>query len=281
MHFLILLILFRLHFNEIKNKFDVYSEISRKFDLLYSRLYKFIKIGEVSSWLLMNLVDDILDMSKFDAKTFQVNKENFKLWDLLKDIEYIFGFQWTEKHLDFQIKWSPSISGKVFWSDQKRIKQVLINLVSNSLKFTERGRIEVKIIEFRVDGENFLKIKVFDTGIGISKNDIPKLFKMFGMLSKWRQQLNKSGSGIGLSISKKIVESLGGKIKVTSWENEWTKFSFIIKNMNEESKIIEESKIVEETKREENKNRTIINRDKSNDLLGFRVSTRIFWQNFN
>ena len=110
---------------------------------------------------------------------------------------------------------------------------MLINLISNSFKFTEHGRIDVKVKEVTQNGDNYLKFEVFDTGVGISKQDIPKLFKMFGMLSKHRNQLNQSGSGIGLSISKKIVESLDGKIKVSSCEKEWTKFTFIIKIPNQ------------------------------------------------
>ena len=126
---------------------------------------------------------------------------------------------------------------------------MLINLISNSFKFTEHGRIDVKVKEVTQNGDNFLKFEVSDTGVGISKQDIPKLFKMFGMLSKHRNQLNQSGSGIGLSISKKIVESLDDKIKVSSCEKEWTKFTFTIKipnqapqpeNNNEDSKQVEE-----------------------------------------
>ena len=215
---------------KFKNRFEEKSNIFYNNEQLYARLYKFIKIGEVSSWLLMNLVDDILDMSKFEAKTFKLNIDNFKLCDLLEDIDYIFGFQWVEKHLNFKIKWPPSLSNRIYNSDQKRIKQVLINLISNSLKFTERGSIKIKISEYKKNGEEFLKFVISDTGVGISKQDISKLFKMFGMLSKHRNKLNKSGSGLGLSISKRIVESLGGKIKVSSEENEWAKFTFTIKN---------------------------------------------------
>ena len=80
-------------FNEIKKKIDKFPKLNNEVELLYPRINKFIKIGEVSSCLLMNLVDDILDMSKFNAKTFQLNINNFKLADLLKDIDYIFGFQ--------------------------------------------------------------------------------------------------------------------------------------------------------------------------------------------
>ena len=234
------LYLIKFTFDEIKSHIDKSNELENS-ESLYTRIYKFIKIGEVSSCLLMNLVDDILDMSKFEAKTFQLNIDRFKLFDLLKDIDYIFGFQCAEKHLDFKIKCSHSIANKIYRSDQKRIKQVLINLISNSFKFTERGSIKVKISEFERHNDRFLRFEVWDSGVGISQQDIPKLFKMFGMLSKHRNQLNKSGSGLGLSISKRIVESLGGKIKVSSHENEWTKFTFTIKNADENNSIDSES----------------------------------------
>ena len=236
------LCLVQLTFDEIKSQIDKYPKIANKIESLYPRIYKFIKIGEVSSWLLMNLVDDILDMSKFEAKTFQLNIEKFNLYNLLKDIDYIFGFQWAEKNIEFSINCHSSVSEKLIFSDQKRIKQILINLISNSFKFTERGGIKIKVTEFSRYDHEFLKFEVSDTGVGISQQDIPKLFKMFGMLSKHRNKLNKSGSGLGLSISKRIVESLGGKIKVSSRENEGTKFSFTVKNMHEEFKIAEEEK---------------------------------------
>ena len=190
----------------------------------------------------MNLVDDILDMSKFNANTFQLNINQFRLGDLLKDIDYIFGFQWAEKHIDFKIDCSTADTESIFRSDSKRIKQVLINLISNSFKFTERGKIKVKVGKYERKKEWYLKFVVSDTGVGISKQDIPKLFKMFGMLSKHRNKMNQSGTGLGLAISKKIVESLRGKIKVSSCENEWTKFTFTIKIEKDEKVRIEESK---------------------------------------
>ena len=228
-------------------------------DPLYLRFCKFIKIGEVSSCLLINLVDDILDMSKFESKTFQLNINQFKLGELLKDIDYIFGFQCAEKRLDFKIECPTSWSSKTYMSDQKRIKQVLINLISNSFKFTEKGRIKVEIKEIKLNEQEFLKFTVSDTGVGISKQDIPKLFKMFGILSKHRNKMNKTGSGLGLSISKRIVESLEGKIKVSSWENMWTKFTFTIKNLinrnirEEESKNLHDLDLLNQSDKEESK----------------------------
>lgn len=76
----------------------------------------------------------------------------------------------------------------------------------------------------------FIQFTVFDTGIGINKDDIPRLFQMFSMLSNEKYCLNKSGTGIGLSISKMLVEQLGGEIKVESEVGSWTKFTFTIKD---------------------------------------------------
>ena len=135
------------------------------------------KIGEVSSWLLLNLVEDILDMAKFNSNTFKLNIEPFLLESVLKDMEYIFGFQWAEKRLDFRIFWDRDISQEMYNSDAKRLKQVLINLVSNSLKFTERGSITIKVSKQINQDKTYLKFKVIDTGVGIEKKDISKLFK--------------------------------------------------------------------------------------------------------
>ena len=232
-----------LTFDEIKKKIVKHREINESYNVLQPRLQKYFKIGEISSWLLLNLVEDILDMAKFSAKTFQLNIEPFKLKSVLKEIEFIFGFQWAEKRIGFRIHCDEDINDKVFHSDPKRLKQVLINLVSNSFKFTEKGRITITVSKI-IETENlFLKFEVHDTGVGISEDDIPTLFNMFQTLPKHKNRLNKNGSGIGLNISKKIVESLGGAISIYSQEGSWTKIIFKIKwenyienNFNEESK---------------------------------------------
>ena len=113
------LTLIDLTFEEIKLKINKCQGLIEKVDPLYPKISKFIKIGRVSSCLLMNLVDDILDMSKFNAQTFQLNIDQFNLNDLLDEIDYIFGFQCTEKHLDFSIKCLTKSKNKMYWSDQK------------------------------------------------------------------------------------------------------------------------------------------------------------------
>lgn len=105
---------------------------------------------------------------------------------------------------------------------------MLINLISNSLKFTQEGEISLEVDSIINHGVKFLTFKVRDTGVGISQADLGKLFKLFGRLNH-NQRMNQSGTGIGLSISKKLVELLGGTIKARSREKKWTEFTFTIK----------------------------------------------------
>ena len=214
--------------NEVKTLLSQSSMSKRSFDALYTKYDKYVKIGRISSKLLLNLIEDLLDMAKFNAGRLSLNMDEFKLSDVIQEMQYIFWFQCQEKRLDFSIKWDSSVAEATYKSDARRIKQVLINLISNSCKFTQTGKIVVKISQTAADDKQYLKFEVLDSGIGISSKDIPKLFSMFGMLDNKKDLLNKSGSGIGLSISKMLVEQLGGKIKVRSEEGKWTWVIFTI-----------------------------------------------------
>ena len=218
-------------FDNIKQKLRFYPEIENQIEQWYFKIDKMIKIAKISSKQLMNLVEDILDLARFDAGKFELNISSFKLNDVLKEIEYIFLFQCQEKHISFNIIWSRWMRDRVYRSDEKRIKQILINLISNSLKFTQEGGITLRVDRRTKHGKDFLKFEVEDTGIGIKREDLPKLFKMFGMIERHRLQYNKSGTGIGLSISKMLSESLGGKIEVDSVEGRWTKFTFYVEDI--------------------------------------------------
>ena len=123
----------------------------------------------------------------------------------------------------------------MFCSDVRRIKQVLNNLISNAFKFTLQGGISLHIsLKSNFDSNSFervkyLKFEVSDTGVGIPSKDIPRLFKMFGMANKHLGKINSNGTGLGLTISKKLVESLGGKISLKSKINIGTDVTFMIK----------------------------------------------------
>ena len=189
-----------------------------------------LKIADVSSSQLSCLVEDILDLAKFDANKFQLNINDFYLKEIIETIDYMFRFQWTERNINFNIDWDYRLLSEKLRSDPMRIKQVLINLISNSLKFTQEGRITISVEIIFSRESRYIMFEVFDTGIGISKEDQKRLFTMFETLNKSKHVLNQNGAGIGLSVSKKLVECLGGKIKMESSEGNWTRFSFTIED---------------------------------------------------
>ena len=165
---------------------------------------------KISTASLMSLVEDILDLAKLEAGKFTLNEQSFEIETLIQEIEYIFGFQWAQKGLAFWIEANRELISSSFCSDIGRIKQILMNVISNAFKFTPSGGISLKIKsmclfdECLFERNRFLEFKVSDTGIGISELDMQNLFKMFGMGNRERFKLNCRGTGIGLTISKKL-----------------------------------------------------------------------------
>ena len=188
----------------------------------------------------MSLVEDILDLAKIEAGTFSLNEKLFKVRSLVEDVQYAFEFQCEQKGIYFNIELDHSLLDGTFCSDVGRIKQVLNNLISNACKFTLQGGITLHISTKTIfDPDSFervkyLKFRVSDTGVGVDKKEIPKLFKVFGMIDQHRNKLNSKGTGLGLAISKKLVESLGGKITLKSELNIGTSIAFTIKEKKEE-----------------------------------------------
>ena len=204
----------------------------------------------------MSLIEDILDLAKLEAGTFSLNEEPFKIGKLIEDIDFIFGFQWAQKRIYFKVESSENLKESIFISDLGRIKQVLMNLISNSFKFTLNGGITLEINQKTIfDEQEFKRVKVLefrvkDTGIGISEQNILQLFSMFQTFSKSKnRQYNSRGTGLGLFISKKIVESLHGNISVTSTLDEGTEIYFTIKESISKNDKVEEVKLQEEERR--------------------------------
>ena len=157
----------------------------------------------------------------------------------------------------------------IFYSDIDRVKQILMNLISNSFKFTQKGAIVVTISKIRQFNEQtwehsiYLEFKVKDTGQGIRKEAQKDLFKMFGKLKQSNKSINANGTGLGLTICKKLTESLGGKIKLESEQDKGTEVIFRVQNLTDHEEIQpEETKKVEI----ENSNEDLVERV-SNDVL--------------
>ena len=149
-----------MHMHEVtaklfKNKWsrDEVSSIQSKYE-------KYAKIGRISWKLLLSLIEDLLDMAKFNAKKLKINIEEFKLCELLQEINYIFWFQWEEKHLNFNIQWDRSVANYTYRSDAKRIKQILINLISNSCKFTQSGKVEINVKRMHHKNKKFFFLTI-------------------------------------------------------------------------------------------------------------------------
>ena len=173
------------------------------------------------------IINNILDFSKLEAGKFTLEKREF---DFRKMINYVKGnhiHKITEKGLQFFITVSPEVPSHVI-GDELRIVQVLNNLISNASKFTSVGKIAVEVVKTaQMEKRAELFFVITDTGIGIAKEDLDKLFKSFSQVdaSISRQY---GGTGLGLHISRQLVEMMGGSIHVQSEKNKGTIFSFSV-----------------------------------------------------
>ncbi|MEI6832269.1 MAG: ATP-binding protein [Candidatus Omnitrophota bacterium] len=172
---------------------------------------------------LKKIIDDLLDISRIERNTLKLHYSLVDIVDLVKDSEGFFMKLAEEKNI--RLKYIYPIEPVNVFIDADRIRQVIFNLISNAIKFTTDSgeiKVEVKILEAKV------RIGVIDTGIGISKADLPSIFNKFIQVSKLTGAENK-GIGLGLSISKKLVERHKGEIWVESKTGVGSKFYFTLR----------------------------------------------------
>ncbi|WP_246845186.1 ATP-binding protein [Bdellovibrio sp. NC01] len=175
---------------------------------------------------LLVLINDILDFSKIENGLLQIDRHKFDVHQLHKDIHHMFNMSCREKGLALQIKVGENVPNEAV-GDSHRLKQILVNLVGNAIKFTERGSVSVSV-EKDADNERSYKWRVTDTGIGIAPENQKKLFKSFSQEHASTSR-KYGGTGLGLVISKNLIELMGGNIAVDSKEGEGTTFSFTLK----------------------------------------------------
>ena len=185
------------------------------------------KIG-ASAEHLLSLINDILDMSRIESGRLTLRNEEFSFSKLLEAVNTMFSSQCNEKGLDYQCR----ISGEVddhYIGDTMKLRQVLINILSNAVKFTPTGgrvSLEVKRTA-QFDGKTTLRFTISDTGIGISREFLPHIFDAFSQEDS--SSTNRYGSsGLGMAITKNIVELMNGSIRVDSVKGEGTTFTFSV-----------------------------------------------------
>lgn len=176
---------------------------------------------------LLVIINDILDYSKIESDRLEIEKIPFDLRDCIEETLDLMGAKAGEKSIDLLYLMEESVPHTII-SDVTRLRQVLTNLIGNALKFTEKGEVLVKVSRNSVNQNmNELLFIVQDSGIGIPKNKMEKLFKPFSQVDSSTTRIY-GGTGLGLVISKKLIELLGGKIWVESEEHKGTTFFFTL-----------------------------------------------------
>ena len=188
----------------------------------------FLKIEDASRHLL-GVINDILDMSKIEANKFELSPEDFEFEKMLQQVVNVINFRIDEKHLKFLINIDNAIP-KIINSDSQRLAQVITNLLGNAVKFTpENGSVRVNAVLLgEEEGVCTIQIEVIDSGIGISMEQQDHLFQSFAQAEASTSR-KFGGTGLGLVISKSIVEMMGGRIWIKSELNHGSTFAFTIK----------------------------------------------------
>ena len=180
---------------------------------------------------LMSLINDILDLSKIEAGKMEIREEDLLLEEIIEEVSNTATPLALEKGLSFNVKRNCN-TRFIINTDRGRVTQVLINLIGNAIKFTQKGKIELSV---SFNQEKMLLFSISDTGIGISEEDKKIIFEEFRQIDGTTTR-KYSGTGLGLAISKKILDLLGGKIWVASIEGEGSVFSFTIPVIYEQEK---------------------------------------------
>ena len=170
---------------------------------------------------LLNLINDILDLSKIEVGKFELVDTDINLKSFVEDIVDIMEMQAKVKSLEFYYKAQSSIPISI-QADEKRLRQVLLNLLSNAIKFTDQGTVTLSISVVQIaakdellkENQTTLHFEVTDTGIGINSQQLAKIFQPFEQVGDVKRQ--ETGTGLGLTITRHLVELMGGKLQVSS-----------------------------------------------------------------
>lgn len=185
------------------------------------------QVLQYSSEHMLRLVNDVLDFSKIEAGGMELSEASFNLHHSLTKLRAVFEWQFKERHLSIDFAISEGLN-RGFWADETRLVQVLSNLLSNALKFTQAGWVRIRAHAVSADRAGArVYFAVEDSGIGISEAQIEKIFEAFRQAESSTTR-KYGGTGLGLSISKAIVTLLGGELQVESTPGKGSRFYFTL-----------------------------------------------------
>jgi len=186
------------------------------------------KIIKTSADSLLRIINDILDFSKIEAGKMQVEKVEFDLYETITSSVKLLAPQAQAKGLDLSFVIDPCI-GSTLVGDPTRIRQILLNLLNNAVKFTEKGKVDLEVSRFDETADDIqLRLAVTDTGIGLSEEDQTKLFQSFSQADASTTR-RFGGTGLGLAICRKLAEMMDGAINVASSPGKGSTFSVTVK----------------------------------------------------
>lgn len=194
---------------------------------------KYLDNVYASSKRLAGLVKDLLNVSRIEGGRIVVQSKNFDLKEMIKQVVAEMQPKANEKKLQFAAEGLDREVPQV-WADPERVHQVLINLIGNAIKYTDKGSVRVRL-DFSL---SVVRVSVIDTGVGIPKDEIPHLFEKFYRASN-ADNSGAQGTGLGLYITKQIVELMGGMIQVDSEKGKGSVFSFSLPRAKENEKAIQ------------------------------------------
>jgi signal transduction histidine kinase/CheY-like chemotaxis protein len=175
----------------------------------------YVQIMESGSNMLLSLVDNMIDFGTIESGQLKLKSDSFHVSDLLESVLEIMGYQAYSKGIELVASTDFDPDMQVA-GDFRRLQQIMINLVSNAIKFTDAGEVAINIgVETSNVGDSILSVSVSDTGIGMSKEASERLFTPFGSITR-ETGSHGQGSGLGLTISKQLIDLMGGEIKIES-----------------------------------------------------------------
>ncbi len=187
----------------------------------------FVDTMRLSGESLLNIINDILDFSKIEAGKLHFDEKTILIHKFLEESVQIIKVQADKKGIEMSLEMDPQVP-YVIKTDPTKLRQILINLLGNAVKFTDKGSVRLKVsLDSKIEDNLILLFEVIDTGIGIPEDKLDRLFKAFSQVDSSTTR-NYGGTGLGLAISAKLAEFLGGGFQVKSTPGEGSVFSFSI-----------------------------------------------------
>jgi CheY-like chemotaxis protein/anti-sigma regulatory factor (Ser/Thr protein kinase) len=234
---------------------------------LNAKQKEYVNAIKVSGDALIVLIDDILDLAKVDSGKMTFEQTPFNLFDSVTGMLQLFEAKFQEKKLGLIKNFDPAIP-EVLLGDPVRLRQIILNLVSNAVKFTNKGKITVSVRQLKADQKNVtIEFTITDTGIGIPRDKLGHIFDNFKQATHETSRLY-GGTGLGLAIVKQLVELQGGKVIVQSTEGEGSVFGFVLSFNTTNTKIQLEPEVLLTREANEKSTKILVVEDvKLNQLL--------------